>query len=79
MAESDLMEQGATIMPIVSNDPLAMEAPMLAGGWTTVASASTSFAEYGVSCAMVARPAGLRIRWVSMLLSSARVSRMRMP
>ncbi len=59
------MEQGATSMPIVWKEPLAMEAPMFELGWTTLANASTSLAFQSVSCVIVARAAGVRMRCVS--------------
>ena len=66
IAPSVFIEQGATTMPAVANDPLATDAPMSLTLWTTWASASTSPRFMSSSWWTFSTPADESSRWVSM-------------
>jgi hypothetical protein len=74
MAASVLALQGAMIIPSVRNEPLEIAAPMSAGGYATVASASARWRENGVSWLSVRAPQRLMTRCVSTPVSRNRSS-----
>ena len=65
ISERVCTEQGATIMPIVWNEPEAIEAPTFLCAWTTWAMDSISWGLKSVSEAMVSLAESLMTRCAS--------------
>ena len=65
ISDIERTEQGATIMPAVLNEPLAIGAAMSSTRWQTSASALTSAIFRLVSWAKVTSAVLVRTRWVS--------------
>ena len=79
MAASVFIEQGATTMPAVRKEPLAMAAPMSRTLYTTSASFSTSFRARPCSSQVFSTAASDTTKWVSTLPSSRSRASMRKP
>ena len=65
IADSVLIEHGATIMPVVWKEPLAIDAPTSRRGWTWSANASSSAGVRSVSIAIVVLAGPVTKRWIS--------------